>query len=217
MGHKIIEDRGRSGRGGAVISGLHRNRTPAFRASACRRIGIIICMILCLMILSSRGEESKHRIIGLSEPSREQDLREQVKTMPEVELVAFDFETTEVTFRYDVTKLIGGYNPKKPPTAEAIAKRLDELLRAASQGAFTLKPLATIPKDKMQAIEIKVGILDCKGCRYGAYIAIAKLDGVERATVTEAGLLTAWIDPAKTDRAALEAALKKGRVELPSP
>ena len=194
MDYKIIEERGR------II-----------------RIGLIIAMLLCPMILSSRGEESRHRIVGLSEPSREQDLRELVKTMPEMELLTFDFATTEVTFRYDVPKLIGGYNPKQPPTAEAITKRLDELLRTASHGSFTLKPPATIPQDKMQAIEIKVGILDCKGCRYGAYIAIAKLDGVERATVTEAGLLTAWIDPAKTDRAALEAALKKGRVELPSP
>ena len=40
------------------------------------RFGIIICMIFCSMILSSRGEESKHRIVGLSEPSREQDLRD---------------------------------------------------------------------------------------------------------------------------------------------
>ena len=194
MWHRIIEGRGRS-----------------------RRIGIIIPMILGLMILFSRAEESKHRITGLSELSREEDLRATVKTMPDVELVKFDYESTEATFRYDVTKLISGYNPKKPPNEEAITKRLDDLLRAASQGTFTLKPPATIPKDKMQAIEIKVGVLDCKGCRYGAYIAIAKLDGVERATVTNAGLLTVWIDPAKTNREALEGALKKARVELPAP
>ena len=130
---------------------------------------------------------------------------------------SLDYDTTEAAFSYDVTKLIAGYNPKKPPTEEAITKRLDELLRAASQGTFTLKPVATIPKDQMQTIEIKVGLLDCKGCRYGAYLAIAKLDGVERATMTPEGLLTASIDPAKTDRATLEAALKKARVELIAP
>jgi ribosomal protein L10 len=137
--------------------------------------------------------------------------------MPEVELVTFDPESTEVTFRYDLAKLITGYNPKKPPTEDAIIKRLEDLLRAASNGTFSLKPPATIAKDKMQAIEIKVGVLDCKGCRYGAYIAIAKLDGVDRATVSNSGVLTAWIDSAKTNREALEAALKKARVELPAP
>jgi hypothetical protein len=137
--------------------------------------------------------------------------------MPDVQLVKFDPESTEATFRYDVTTLISGYNPKKPPTGEALTKRLDDLLRAASQGTFALKPVAAIPKDKIQKLEIKVGVLDCKGCRYGAYIAIAKLDGVENATVTTAGQLTAWIDPAKTNREALVAALKKARVELPAP
>ena len=181
------------------------------------RIGIISILVFCSMILPSRGDEITQRIVGLFQPDRQDDLREIVKTMPDVQLVNLDYETTEATFRYDVAKLIPGFNPKKPPTPEAITKRLDELFRTASNGTFTLKPPAAIAKEKMQAIEIKVGVLDCKGCRYGAYLAIAKLDGVERATVSESGLLTAWIDLAKTDRAALEAALKKAHVELPTP
>lgn len=176
-----------------------------------------IILILAITVLIAHADESKHRVIGLSEPSREQDLREQVKTMPEVELAALNYDTTEVTFRYDVTKLITNYNPKKPPTDEVITKRLDELLRAASQGTFTLKPPATLPPDQLQKVEVQCGLLDCKGCRYGAYLAIAKLDGVEHATVNEAGLLTASIDPAKTNREALEEALKKARVELKTP
>ena len=182
------------------------------------RLPSLIAIVVCSAVAMLRAEEqtATHRIIGLSEPSREEDLRATVKTMTEVQLVKFDYESTETTFRYDVTTLISGYNPKKPPTEEAITKRLEDLLRAASQGTFTLKPPATIPKDTMQKLEIKVGVLDCKGCRYGAYIVIAKLDGVERATVTNAGLLTVWIDPAKTNREALEAALKKARVELPA-
>lgn len=173
-----------------------------------------LLLLFSLIALQLQADESKHRIIGLSEPSREQDLREQVKTMPEVEIAAFNFDTAEVTFHYDPAKLIPGYNPKKPPAPEAITRRLEDLLRAASNGTFTLVPLSTLPTDKLQKIEIQCGLLDCKGCRYGAYIAIAKLDGVERATVNEKALLTAWIDPAKTNREALEAALKKGHVEL---
>ena len=173
-----------------------------------------LLLIFSLIVLHLHADESKHRIIGLSEPSREQDLREQVKTMPEVEVAALNFDTAEVTFRYDPAKLMPGYNPKQPPAPEAITRRLEDLLRAASNGTFTLVPLSTLPTDKLQKIEIQCGLLDCKGCRYGAYIAIAKLDGVERATVNEKALLTAWIDPAKTNREALEAALKKGHVEL---
>ena len=176
-----------------------------------------LLLIFSLMALHLHADESKHRIIGLSEPSREQDLREQVKTMPEVELAALNFDTAEVTFRYDPAKFIPGYNPKNPPTAEAITRRLEDLLRGASNGTFTLVPLSALPADKLQKIEIQCGLLDCKGCRYGTYITIAKLDGVERATVNEKALLTAWIDPAKTNREALETALKNGRVELKTP
>jgi copper chaperone CopZ len=58
---------------------------------------------------------------------------------------------------------------------------------------------------------------DCKGCRHGVYSTIAKIDGVERATVdSKASVVTAWIDAAKTNREVLIAALKKGRVEFPS-
>ena len=173
-----------------------------------------LLFLFSLIALHLHADESKHRIIGLSEPSREQDLREQVKTMPEVEVAAFNFDNAEVTFRYDPAKLMPGYNPKKPPAPEAITRRLEDLLRAVSNGTFTLVPLSTLPTDKLQKIEIQCGLLDCKGCRYGAYIAVAKLDGVEHASVNEHALLTVMIDPAKTNRAALEEALKKGRIEL---
>ena len=173
-----------------------------------------LLLIFSLTVLPLHADESQHRLLGLSEPSREEDLREEVKTMPGVEIAALSFDTAEVTFRYDLAQLVTNYNAKKPPTPEAITKRLEELLRTASNGTFSLLPPSTLPADKLQKIEIQCGLLDCKGCRYGAYIAVAKLVGVERAQVNETGLLTAWIDPAKTDRKKLEEALKKGRVEL---
>lgn len=184
------------------------------------RLSSLMVIAVCSLGANLRAEEqnSTHCIIGLFDPERKDDLRECVKTMPDVQLVKLDYDTAEATFRYDVAKVIAGYNPKKPPTDEAIARHLDELLRTASNGTFTLKPGATIPKDKLEAIAIKVGILDCRGCRYGAYLAIAKIEGVERANINaETHTLTAWIDAAKTNRAALEDALKKARVELPAP
>ena len=180
-----------------------------------------LTLLLCLLCPSLRAEESRHRVFGLSDPGRELDLREQLKSVPEVEFAALDLETAEATFRYDVTKLLP--DAKSPPTAEAIAKRLDELVKMASKNpvsghvTFSLKPLSSVPKDQLQKIEIQLGLLDCKGCRYTAYLACAKLDGVENVIVSETSLVTVWVAPSKTDREALIAALKKARIELPTP
>jgi hypothetical protein len=82
---------------------------------------------------------------------------------------------------------------------------------------FSLKPLSDVPKDQLQKIEIQLGLLDCKGCRYTAYLACAKLDGVESVIVSETSLVTAWVQPSKTTQEALIAALKKVRIGLPTP
>ncbi len=180
-----------------------------------------LTLLLCLLTLSLRAEESRHRIFGLSDPGRELDLREQLKSVPELELAALDLETAEATFRYDVTKLVP--DAKNPPTAEAIAKRLDELVKKASKHpvsgyvTFYLKPLSSVAKDQQQKIEIQLGLPDCKGCRYTAYLACAKLDGVENVIVSETLLVTAWVQPSKTNREVLIAALKKVRIHLPTP
>ena len=72
-----------------------------------------------------------------------------------------------------------------------------------------------MPADKLTKVEIPIGVLDCKGCRYAAYQAVAKLEGVERATVSATpSAVIAWIDATKIKRDALEDALKKARVDL---
>jgi copper chaperone CopZ len=81
-----------------------------------------------------------------------------------------------------------------------------------------VKPLSPTPRDQLTRVEIGVLGLDCRGCALGAYEAVAKLDGVEQATASfKEGRVVAWIDPKKTDRATLEAALKKKNIELKSP
>jgi len=180
-----------------------------------------ITLLLCLLALNLHAEESRHRIFGLSDPGRELDLREQLKAVPEVELVAIDLETAEAIFRYDETKLLP--DAKKPPTPEAIAKRLDELVKTASKNpvsghvTFSLKALSSVPKDQLQKIEIQLGLPDCKGCRYTAYLACAKLDGVENVIVRETSLVTAWVQSSMITRDALIDALKKVRIGLSSP
>jgi copper chaperone CopZ len=152
----------------------------------------------------------KHRVTGLFSPDRQDDLRLLVQEkLPNIKLVSIDYENSEATFEYDADKL---FDKPKP---EQIIERFDNLLRTHSVSTFGIKPLCTIPKDKLTRIEIPVVGLDCKGCCLGAYDAISRVEGVERATASfKEGLVTAVIDPTKTNRMALEEALTKVGVQL---
>jgi cation transport ATPase len=171
-------------------------------------------VILGVMTLSgpAHGETIKHQITGLFSADREQDLREVVEKMPQVKLLSIDFANAEANFEYDAAKLFPGAKP------EQLVQRFDSLLRSASSHTFGIKPLRSAPLEKLQLIEIPVAGLDCKACCLGAYEAVYKLDGVERATASfREGKVTALIDPEKTDRAKLEAALKKREVQVKKP
>lgn len=171
-------------------------------------------MILCCVILcpSAHADTVKHQVTGLFMKEREQDLREAVEKIPNVKLVSIDFKNAEATFEYDPAKAFPGAKP-----AQA-TQLLDNLLKSASSNTFGLKPLRSVPLEKLKLIEIPVAGLDCKACSLAAYEAIYKLDGVERATASfREGRVTAHIDPAKTDRARLEDALKKRGVQITSP
>ena len=180
-----------------------------------------LAALLCTLVLTTplRAEEqtSTVRIIGISDPSRVEDFRTAVKSVPELQLVSVDGDKASAVFRYEVTAIITKPKPKPADLApEKILEQLNNLLGKASVHTFSVTAPTGVAEDKLAKVEFKVGVLDCKGCRYGAYIAIAKLDGVERATVNSANrTLTVWIDPAKTNKEALAAALKKARVELP--
>ena len=176
--------------------------------------------ILCLLAAASlqAADESpaepqpvKHRVTGVFSPDRQNDLREVLKKLPDVKLVGIDYGNSEATFLYEADKL---FNRPQP---EQIPERFDNLLRSVSHSTFGIRPLRTTPKDKLALIEIPVVGLDCKGCCLAAYEAIYRIEGVEQATASfKDGLVTALINPEKTNRAALEEALKMRRVELKS-
>ena len=69
-----------------------------------------------------------------------------------------------------------------PGEAEQRVQQLDNLLKSASNHTFGLKPLRSLPLEKLKLIEIPVAGLDCKGCALAAYEAVYQLGGVERAT-----------------------------------
>lgn len=179
-----------------------------------RRFLFAAGMILLCMILSSDalGDTVKHQVTGLFMKEREQDLREAVEQIANVKLVSIDYARAEATFEYDPAQAFPGTKP------DQFVARMDSRLKTASNHTFGIKPLSTIPADKLRLIEIPVAGLDCKACCLAAYEAVFKLDGVERATASfREGKVTAWVDPEKIDRAKLEESLKKRGVQLKSP
>ena len=181
-----------------------------------RTFASLLCALsLVLPLLHAEEQTGTYRLIGLSAPEREADLREVMKTVPEVTLVSLDAAKAEVTLRFEAEKLFPPTKAKQPPAADKITARLDTLIGTASTRTFSLTERSTLPADKLTKVEIPIGVLDCKGCRYAAYQAVAKLEGVERATVSATpSAVIAWIDATKTKREALEDALKKANVEL---
>ena len=177
----------------------------------------LLATALCLLIAPVFAEDKpaerppvKHRVTGLFSPDREADLKKVfAEKLPDVKLVSVDFKNSEATFVYDADVL---FNKPKP---EQVIERFDNLLRTHTQGTFGIRAVCPTPKDKLVLVEIGVVGLDCKACCLALYESIAKLDGVEQATASfKDELVTAWIDPKKTDRAALEDALKKRGVTL---
>lgn len=151
----------------------------------------------------------RHQITGLFSKERIADLEKTMRQLPGVELVSIDFATAEAEVRYDAAKTF----PNAAP--EQIVERFDQMLRNASRHTFGVKPLCTTPRAELQYVEIPVVGLDCKACCLAAYEAIYKLAGVEQATASfKDGLVTAWIDPRKTDIETLQAALRKRNVVL---
>ena len=172
----------------------------------------MILLLAVLALLTPDVQPVKHRVTGLFNKDREADLRESVQKLADVSIVSIDFDTAEVTFSYDALKLLGKGNEKQ------LLERFDNMIRNASGHTFGVRTLCTTPKEKLTRIEIPVAGLDCRGCELSAYEVIFKIEGVEQATCSfKAGMMTALIDPEKTNKGALEEALKKRNVTLKTP
>ena len=158
----------------------------------------------------SGPETSTQRIAGLFAPDREADLRAALQEIPGVELVSVDFNFAEATFRYEPGVAFPGIKAADAP------KRLAEKLRSASNSTFNLQSLDSgIAKDQLTRVEIPIAGLDCRACSLAAYEIIAKVEGVYQATASfHDGKATALIDPKKTNKEAIVAALKKRNVSV---
>ncbi len=195
---------------------IQDDRRWAFQSVVVLNLRAILCaLLLAGPLLHAEEQTGTYRLIGLSAAEREADLREVMQAVPDVTLVSLDAAKSEVTLRYELEKLFPTAKPKQPPAPEKITERLSSLIGQASKNTFTVTAPSMVPADKLTKVEIPIGVLDCKGCRYAAYQAVAKLDGVERALVSATpSAVIAWIDATRTKREALEDALKKARVDL---
>lgn len=174
--------------------------------------GVLIVHPLC-----AEEQTARFRVIGLFEADREKDLRAALEHLPDFKLTELDIVNAEATVRFDAKRLLPNANLKKPPKEEEVLQRLNNLLQEPTHGTFRFAPLGSVPKEKLSRIEIGLAIHDCRGCRYGVYLALLRVDGVDHATVTsKPSIALIWIDETKTTRAALEAALTKARVPLAS-
>ena len=153
-----------------------------------------------------------HRITGLFSPDRETALRAALEKVPGVALVSVDFDHAEGVFSYDPAIAFKGTKP------DDITKRFDELLRNATHSTLGIAPLIATPREKLTRIEIAAVGCDCKACGLAAYEIVAKIEGVAQAAVNfHESKISALIDPEKTNRAALEDALKKREVQVKAP
>jgi len=183
----------------------------------------VIILAACSIARCALADEAtaQYRLTGLFEPDRVADLRRQAgalsageKDAPtEVRLVDVNYDTSIVTFAYDPAA-----KPFKGADAEKVRERISNLLRGATRGTFDVFLLGALKPGEQQEVRIGVAGLDCKGCAYGAYRAVAAIEGLERATVSfKEGWLKAWIDPARTNQEAVVAALEKAHVDVIKP
>ena len=172
---------------------------------------LLLILLTCTFTLA--GEDTvTHRITGLFSPDREADLRRALEKVTGVKLVSLNFAHAEGVFSYDAAVAFKDTKPEK------IVERFNDAIRGLTNSTLGIAPLYPLPKDKLTRLEISVAGCDCKACCLAAYESISQIEGLAAAAVSfKEGRVTALIDPAKTSRAALEAALKRRGVTVVVP
>lgn len=176
-----------------------------------------VLAILLALTLANAGENSspgrfRHAITGLFAETRVPALKDALAKLPGVRLVSLDVAEAEAVLEYDPKTLFPDIKP------DQYAERLNNLLRAASNHTLGVRPLRTLPREKLQKVEIAVAGLDCEACSLALYEILVRVEGVElvKASFRE-GRAIAWIDPKRTDRSKLVAALRRREVDVRSP
>lgn len=172
----------------------------------------LLCLSLCA---GAEAAETEHhfRVTSLFQPDRVADFRALMSEhFPEITIASLDFQTATVALGIDATKT---EVLSKAKTPEDIRTQLGSRLRNLSRGAFDLLPVSQVPPGEIAEAAIPVIGLDCKGCSYGAYRAVTRVEGVEYATASFAdGRIVVRFDRRKTSLPSIEAALSQARIML---
>jgi hypothetical protein len=156
---------------------------------------------------------AKYQVVGLFSKERVADFRKAMKAVGKVELISVDYDNAEATFRFIAKEAFP--HASKP---EHYVQHLDNAVRNASTHTFSVKPARMAPRDGLKWVEVAVSGCHCKACDLALYEITSRVAGVEQAQASfKAGRVRALIDPAKTDREKLAAALKKRGVDVKGP
>lgn len=183
-----------------------------------RQLMLFVVLCGCVAAAAPATAEAEEltcqvRIVGLFSPNRQTVLRNAIDDIVGLKLTALDMDTARATFSFDPKILFDGYDPKHPRSDKAVQERLNGLIGQASDYTFSVGPCGDLPPDKLEKAEIRIGILDCIGCRCGVHQTVMRIEGVEQATVGQR--LIVRFDPSKTSQDAIEVVLKKAEVGLP--
>lgn len=152
------------------------------------------------------------QVIGLFDRRRIDEFKNLFADFPEARLINVNFETARATIAIAAeSDLFRGAQ------TEQIVERLHNRVRQLSEHTLGLQLPAQTVDDELTVIEIPIVGLDCQACSLAVYETLMKVDGVVRAQVSFAdGRAKVRVDPTITDLAALEEALKKKGVSLPT-
>lgn len=171
--------------------------------------------ILLLLLLNVSNAFAAEKTVtfgvtGLFQPDRVGDLRRQAALIKDVTLKRVNYESAVVSFSYETNQ-----PPFKNASAEQVFRHMNEQLQQVSKGAFSLRPLSQLPREQWREVSFPVQGLDCKACSFAAYNIVIAIDGVEHATASfKDGRITVWMDSKKTNREAVESALRRGGVKI---
>jgi hypothetical protein len=168
--------------------------------------------ILFLLSVPALAAEQpvEYSVRGLFQPDRKLALLNAAKALENCRLIGVDYDSARATFTYDDEAQ--GFKKAKP---EQVLQQIDTQIRKLTNQTFTLLQPVAPPEAGLKRIDFAIEGLDCLGCSFGAYSAVAAQEGVERATASfHEGRLTAFIDPSKTSREALLEVLKKKEIKV---
>jgi hypothetical protein len=156
---------------------------------------------------------AKYQVTGLFSKERLADFRAAMKAVPKVEQISVDYDNAEAVFRFMPKEAFP--HASKP---DHYVEHLNNAVRQASTHTIGIKPARTAPRDRLKWVEVAVSGCHCKACDLALYEIACRVECVEQAQGSfKEGRLRALIDPTKTDRVKLAAALKKRGVGVKDP